>query len=236
MKNSIETINEFIIKKRIKENFRKGLESLKNKRKQQIREKYYYTNDDFEYLYEERLEQETPDGVAVFRQKDDAWVIYGDNGKQKIVGRGKDWKATNIKPTKMQWIGANPITTGAKMLLNKAAEKSTQQNIKFSNLKTNNEINKKIKNLSNRLTDKQKENLKNNNLYKPHKLKGYEHLFSGGLSGGSNDIRVLYDKEGNILDIGIHKEVYNPTNLKRINKNITDKNEQEKRKIKTLKK
>jgi len=105
MKNSIETLNEFIIKKR-------------------IREKYYYTDDDFKYLYEERLEQETPDGVAVFRQKDNAWVIYGDNGKQKIVGKGKDWKATDIKPAKMQWIGTNPITTGAKMLLNKAAEKS----------------------------------------------------------------------------------------------------------------
>jgi len=91
-----------------------------------------------------------------------------------------------------------------------------------------NHIINKIKKLKkdNKLTDTQIENLQNNKLTEPHPV-GQNHdckgLISGGLDGGENDdIRVVLYKNGEVINIGPHKEVYSDDSYKKYKKRIEE--------------
>ena len=86
--DEVESITNFYKEKDVlNETFYEFLERKK------LKEIYYCVN-------EERLEQETSDGrIAIYRKRDDAWIVYDNDGKQRIVGRGKNWKPTQQKST-----------------------------------------------------------------------------------------------------------------------------------------
>ncbi|MCL2311726.1 MAG: hypothetical protein FWC41_04450 [Firmicutes bacterium] len=94
----IEPFDEFFARKQRTERIQKLTEAItKRVKKQRTRESFYYSEDDFEWLFENQSRQEMSDGrQAYFRQRDGVWVVYHPDGKQEIVGRGKNWTPSNI--------------------------------------------------------------------------------------------------------------------------------------------
>ena len=225
MKNKyrIETLNEFIIKKR-------------------IREKYYYTDDDFKYLYEKSGHWEIQDDGRQYIKKDGSegvFVPYKDEEEKTLVANV--WQQKMEKQQRIQdkinKIEAEKIKTEQE----KAFEKRKIERDKYwekelenvspkdkqfikdkqytinsifnkENYKENEKQFKKYK-----LTDEQIKNIEYGKFTYRGKMKGkwkkeypnssHFHITNSGGKGTTSDKIVIYDnKNGKIIKILTHDE------------------------------